>query len=134
MLHRLIVTSEAYRRSTRVNEDMLRLDRNRLLARGPRHRLDAWDQDLALSVSGLLVDQLGGEPVRPTSLLGLGSGGYTGSNTAITKPSGDACTAALVHSRSAQPPLPNTKLFDAPDRETWFGATHEHLRWPPWCF
>ena len=39
-LHRLIVTSEAYRRSTQVSEDMLRVDpENRLFARGPRHRL-----------------------------------------------------------------------------------------------
>ena len=98
-LHRLIVTSEAYRRSTQVNEDMLRIDpENRLLARGPRHRLDAEViRDLALSVSGLLVEELGGEPVRPYQPPGVWEAvGYTGSNTANYERSvGTLCTAVL---------------------------------------
>lgn len=122
-LHRLIVTSEAYRRSTQVSEDMLRVDpENRLLARGPRHRLDAEViRDLALSVSGLLVDQLGGEPVRPYQPPGVWeSVGYTGSNTAnYEAQSGDALYRRSLYTfwkRTAPPP--NMKLFDAPDRET----------------
>ena len=122
-LHRLIVTSEAYRRSTHVTEEMRRIDpENRLLARGPRHRLDAEViRDLALSVSGLLVDQLGGEPVRPYQPPGVWeSVAYSGSNTAnYEAQSGDALYRRSLYTfwkRTAPPP--NMKLFDAPDRET----------------
>ena len=122
-LHRLIVTSEAYRRSTQVNEDTLRIDpENRLLARGPRHRLDAEViRDLALSVSGLLVEELGGEPVRPYQPPGVWEAvGYTGSNTANYEAQrGDALYRRSLYTfwkRTAPPP--NMKLFDAPDRET----------------
>src|SRR5262249_13448496 len=38
---------------------------NRLLARGPRHRLPSWMlRDQALAASGLLVQTIGGAPVR----------------------------------------------------------------------
>ncbi len=38
---------------------------NRLLARGPRHRLPSWMlRDQALAVSGLLVEKVGGPPVK----------------------------------------------------------------------
>ena len=66
-MHRLIVTSATYRQSSNVTPDMLERDPdNRLLARGPRHRLSAYElRDQALAVSGLLVDQVGGPPVYP---------------------------------------------------------------------
>ena len=122
-LHRLIVTSEAYRRRTHVTEEMRRIDpENRLLARGPRHRLDAEViRDLALSVSGLLVDQLGGEPVRPYQPPGVWESiAYSGSNTAnYESQMGDALYRRSLYTfwkRTAPPP--NMKLFDAPDRET----------------
>ena len=38
---------------------------NRLLSRGPRHRLPSWMlRDLALAASGLLVEKIGGPPVK----------------------------------------------------------------------
>ena len=131
-LHRLIVTSEAYRRSTQVNEDMLRIDpENRLLARGPRHRLDAEViRDLALSVSGLLVEELGGEPVRPYQ---PPESGKRWDTPAATRPTmrrsvGTLCTAVLCTPfGSCTAPPPNMKLFDAPDRETCVVRRgHEH--------
>ncbi len=66
-LHRLIVTSAAYRQSSKVTPALLERDpQNRLLARGPRYRLPSWMiRDQALAVSGLLVPRLGGPPVRP---------------------------------------------------------------------
>jgi hypothetical protein len=66
-LLRLLVTSAAYRQSARVTPALLERDpTNRLLARGPRHRLDAEVlRDQALAASGLLVAKLGGRPVRP---------------------------------------------------------------------
>ena len=64
---RLMVTSATYRQSAAATPALLEKDpANRLLARGPRHRLDAEQlRDQALAASGLLVAKLGGRPVRP---------------------------------------------------------------------
>ena len=66
-LHRSIVTSSTYRQSSRVPPELLERDPdNRLLARGPRYRLSSHGlRDQALFVSGLLVEKLGGPPVKP---------------------------------------------------------------------
>jgi len=65
-LHRLIVTSATYRQSSRIPPGMAERDpENKLLARGPRHRLPSWIlRDQALAASGLLVEKLGGPPVK----------------------------------------------------------------------
>jgi hypothetical protein len=65
-LHRLIVTSAAYRQSSKVTAELLERDpENRLLARGPRLRLPSQViRDQALAASGLLVEKLGGPPVK----------------------------------------------------------------------
>ena len=72
-LLRLIVTSAAYRQSSRTNEELQQRDpENRLLARGPRIRLSAeMVRDQALAASGLLVEQLGGPSVKPYQPDGL---------------------------------------------------------------
>jgi hypothetical protein len=72
-LLRLMVTSAAYRRSSHITPELLRLDpENRLLARGPRQRLSAeMVRDQALFASGLLVEQLGGPSVKPYQPAGL---------------------------------------------------------------
>jgi len=64
---RLMVTSATYRQSAVISPILLERDpSNRLLARGPRYRLDAEQlRDQALAASGLLVAKLGGRPVRP---------------------------------------------------------------------
>jgi len=66
-LHRLIVTSRAYRQSSAVDATLLERDpENRLLARAPRFRLPAMVlRDVALATSGLLVERFGGAPVYP---------------------------------------------------------------------
>jgi len=66
-LVRLLVTSATYAQSAAVTPALLERDpANRLLARGPRYRLDAEQlRDQALAASGLLVAKLGGRPVRP---------------------------------------------------------------------
>ena len=66
-LHRLITTSATYRQSSRVSADLLHKDpENRLLARGPRFRVEGETvRDIALAVSGLLRDRVGGPPVHP---------------------------------------------------------------------
>ena len=63
---RLFVTSATYRQSSRVAPGMAERDpENRLIARGPRHRLPSWMlRDQALAVSGLFVEKVGGPPVK----------------------------------------------------------------------
>jgi Protein of unknown function (DUF1549)/Protein of unknown function (DUF1553) len=64
---RLIVNSAAYRQSSRVTPQLYERDQyNRLLARGPRFRVDAEIvRDITLSVSGLLNEDFGGPGVTP---------------------------------------------------------------------
>ena len=64
-LHRLIVTSATYRQSSRATPQQYREDPyNRLLARGPRFRVDAEVvRDIALAASGLLRPEVGGPSV-----------------------------------------------------------------------
>ena len=64
-IHRLIVTSATYRQSSRVSSELYAKDPyNRLLARGPRLRVDAEGvRDISLASSGLLNPTLGGRSV-----------------------------------------------------------------------
>jgi hypothetical protein len=66
-LVKLMVTSATYRQSAVATPELLERDpANRLLARGPRYRLEAEQlRDQALAASGLLVAKVGGRPVRP---------------------------------------------------------------------
>jgi len=72
-LCRLIVTSAAYRQSSRVTPALFERDpQNRLLARGPRGRMPSWMiRDQALAASGLLVERIGGPPVKPYQPAGI---------------------------------------------------------------
>jgi len=78
-MHRLIVTSATYRQSSAVSPKLWERDQyNRLLARGPRVRVDSEIiRDIALSAAGLLDDKIGGPsvyPPIPDGVLGLGYG------------------------------------------------------------
>jgi len=66
-IHRLIVTSSAYRQSSRVTPELYDRDPyNRLLARGPRFRVEGEIvRDVALAASGLLNPQIGGRSMMP---------------------------------------------------------------------
>jgi hypothetical protein len=72
-MQKLIVTSAAYRQSSRVTPEPQQRDtENRLLARGPRVRLPAeMIRDQALAISGLLVEKIGGPSVKPYQPAGL---------------------------------------------------------------
>ena len=65
-LVRLMVTSAAYRQSSIVPAGMAERDpTNKLLARGPRHRWPSWMlRDQALAIGVLLVERVGGPPVK----------------------------------------------------------------------
>ena len=95
---------------------------NRLLARGPRVRLDAeMLRDQALAVSGQLVNKLGGPSVKPPQPDGLWHAvGYSGSNTVRFKADEGADkihrrTVYTFIKRTAPPPQMST--FDGPSRE-----------------
>ena len=62
-----LVMSAAYRQSSRMTGKLKSVDpENRLLSRGPRHRLPAFAlRDQALFASGLLVEKIGGPSVKP---------------------------------------------------------------------
>ena len=119
---KLLVTSAAYRQDSRVTPKLHDMDpENRLLARGPRFRLDAEElRDEALYVGGLLDLKMGGRGVRPYQPPGIWEAvGYTTSTTAkYTQDHGDALyrrSLYLFWKRTAPPPTMIT--FDAPSRE-----------------
>jgi hypothetical protein len=66
-MHRLIVLSAAYRQTSAVSPEVLKIDPdNRLISRGARFRLAAESvRDVALAASGLLSRKVGGPSVFP---------------------------------------------------------------------
>jgi hypothetical protein len=72
-IQRLIVSSYTYRQQSEASPEFYQRDpENRLLARGPRHRLQAEAvRDNALAVSGLLAKKVGGPSVMPYQPEGL---------------------------------------------------------------
>ena len=122
-LHKMIVMSATYQQSSRVAPKKKSIDPdNRLLARGPRFRLDAEViRDQALWVSGLLVETIGGKSVKPYQPAGLWKPvGFGGSNTSVFKQdAGDKLYRRSMYTfwKRTSPP-PSMSTFDAPDRET----------------
>ncbi|MBI4600805.1 MAG: DUF1553 domain-containing protein [Planctomycetes bacterium] len=121
-LFRLIMTSAAYRQSPRATRERLEADpANRLLSRGPRHRLDGEVlRDLALAASGLLVRDIGGPPVRPYQPPGVWEAvAMLDSNTrAYTEDVGPGLYRRSLYTfikRSAR--HPSMDAFNAPSRE-----------------
>ncbi len=123
-LMRMIVTSKTYRQSAKVTDRKLEVDpENRLLARGPRFRVDAETlRDIALGASGLLNLKMGGPSVKPPQPDGLWFAvGYSDSNTVrFKKDAGNE----KVHRRSLYTfwkrtsPPPQMSIADAPSRES----------------
>ncbi|GAB5444315.1 MAG: PSD1 and planctomycete cytochrome C domain-containing protein [Fuerstiella sp.] len=118
-----VVMSATYQQSSAVRPEKLQIDpENRLLARGPRFRLDAEViRDQALAVSGLLIGRIGGKSVKPYQPAGLWKPvGFGGSNTAtFVQDSGDKLFRRSMYTfwKRTVPP-PSMATFDAPDRET----------------
>ncbi|MBX7074633.1 MAG: PSD1 and planctomycete cytochrome C domain-containing protein [Pirellulales bacterium] len=122
-LQKLIVTSSAYRQSSKTTAELVARDpENRLVARGPRYRVDAEVvRDIALATSGLLVEKVGGKSVKPYQPEGLWETvGFIGSNTRdFKRDSGEALYRRSMYTfwKRTCPP-PSLTAFDAPSRET----------------
>jgi hypothetical protein len=123
-LVRLLVTSATYRQAAALPAGMEQRDpQNRLLARGPRFRLQAeFVRDQALAASGLLVPRIGGPAVKPYHPPGLYEQVVNQKdNPRATYEQG---SGADLHRRSLYTywkrsvPHPAMLAFDAPFRET----------------
>ncbi len=119
-----IVTSHTYRQSAQFTDQTLALDpENKLLARGPRFRLDAEVvRDQALFLSRLLSPTIGGKGVRPYQPENIWEPvAFGGSNTKnYIQDHGESLYRRSLYTfwkRTAPPP--NMTSFDAPNRESY---------------
>ncbi|MES1262277.1 MAG: DUF1553 domain-containing protein, partial [Acidobacteriota bacterium] len=115
-IHRLIVTSAAYRQSSKERPELAERDPyNKLLARQNRLRLEAEIiRDSALSASGLLTDQVGGPSVYPPIPDGAMSvTQVAGAWPVATGPDRYRRGVYTFFRRSAA--FPGLMVFDAPD-------------------
>ncbi len=121
-LFELIVTSSAYRQSAETTKEKLEKDpQNRFLSRGPRFRMDAeMVRDYALASSGLLVEKIGGAPVKPYQPDGVWEPvAMPESNTKKYKrDTGEALYRRSLYTfwKRAAPPA-TMDIFNAPSRE-----------------
>jgi hypothetical protein len=117
-LHRLIVNSAVYRQSSKVTPRLLERDPlNRLLARGPRARVEAEIvRDIALAASGLLNPKIGGPSVFPPApdFLFLPPASY-GPKPWDESKNEDRYRRALYTFRYRSTPYPALQVFDAPN-------------------
>ena len=118
---KLIVSSATYRQSSKFRFELLEKDpENRLLARGPRFRLQAeLIRDQALAMGGLLSEKLGGPSVRPYQPEGVWDDTNVYGNLRNYKNDHDAGlyrrSMYTIWKRTAAPP--SMGLFDMPSRE-----------------
>jgi hypothetical protein len=113
-----IALSATYRQSSRASPELRARDpHNLLLARAPARRLSAeMLRDQALAASGLLVEKIGGPPVKPYQPPGLWE------EIAMGKPKYEQGTGDDLHRRSLYTflkrtvPPPAMITFDATDR------------------
>lgn len=116
---KMLVTSAAYRQSSRVTAEALELDPdNRWVSRGPRFRLNAeMVRDQALAVSGLLSAKTHGPSGRPFQPA-FGLSAAFGSALDWTPSTGeDRLRRGLYTEWRRSSPYPSMVTFDAPSRE-----------------
>src|SRR4029453_14677576 len=122
-MQRLIVTSATYRQSSKTTAAPRDRDpENRLLARGPRVRLQAeLIRDTALAASGLLNDAIGGPSVRPYQPKGIWEelafgDGFSGQSYEQSH-GPDLYRRGMYTLWKRTAPPASLATFDAPDRE-----------------
>jgi len=120
-IHRLIVTSATYRQSSKVTPELYARDPyNRLLARGPRLRVEAEIvRDIALAASGLLNHKVGGPSVFPPApeFLFVPPASY-GPKIWHEATGPDRYRRAIYTFRYRSVPYPMLQTFDAPNGDT----------------
>jgi hypothetical protein len=116
-LQKLIVMSATYQQMSTADQEELSADpENRLLARGPKNRLKAESlRDLALSASGLLVNEIGGPSVKPYQPEGLWA--YNAFSSKYDQGHGNDLYRRSMYTfwKRTNPP-PSMNIFDAPSR------------------
>jgi hypothetical protein len=117
-LHRWIVLSATYRQSSATRPELLAKDpQNRLLARGPRFRVEAeMVRDIQLQASGLLTTKLYGPPVRPPQPASVTEAAY-GDNNWVVSSGADRYRRAIYTFTKRGAPFAATNTFDAPTGE-----------------
>jgi hypothetical protein len=117
-IQRLIVQSATYGQSSRISPTLAERDpNNRLLARGPRFRVDAEIvRDIALEAAGLLDEQIGGPPVTPPApaFIFLPPASY-GPKTWHDEEGSGRYRRALYTFRFRSVPYPMLQTFDTPN-------------------
>ena len=115
-MHRLIVSSETYRRSSAaVEESRLKDPGNLWLSRQERLRLDAEIvRDVALVASGLFAPRLGGPPVYPPIPDGVMTQGQVRRGWKASEGEDRYRRGLYTFVYRATPP-PSLNVFDAPD-------------------
>jgi hypothetical protein len=118
-LHRLIVTSAAYRQSAAVGGKLLQTDPdNALYARGPRKRLPAeMIRDQALAHAGLLSRKMYGPPIQPYQPPGIWRQVDEASNFWVMSKGEDLYRRGVYVYWRRTSPYPSFVNFDAPTRE-----------------
>ena len=120
---RQIVTSSTYRQASKATPQLIEKDpENRLLARGPRYRLQAeLVRDNALAVSGLLDDRIGGKSVKPYHPAGLWEemafGDGFSEQEYVQSKGKDLYRRSMYTFWKRTVPPAQMSVFDAPDRE-----------------
>ncbi|MBI1370054.1 MAG: DUF1553 domain-containing protein [Planctomycetes bacterium] len=117
--YKMLVMSATYRQSVHATPQLTERDpTNRLLARGPRFRMDGeMLRDMALQTSGLLVESVGGPSVKPYQPAGVWDGSY--GNAKYTQEHGaNLYRRSLYTFWKRMAPMPNMEAFDATDRSS----------------
>ena len=121
-IYKLMVMSATYRQSAVASPKKIERDpENRLLARGPRFRMDAeMIRDYALSASGLLVEKIGGASTRPYQPPGIWDtvGLPEGNTRKYVQDTGENLYRRSVYTFwKRQSPPASMEIFNAPSRE-----------------
>jgi hypothetical protein len=117
-MHRLIVMSATYRQASAITPELQERDPyNKLLARGPRFRVEAETiRDITLAASGLLSKKIGGPSVFPYQPEGIWDIPYSDDEWELSEGE-DRYRRGIYTFLRRTAPYPSMLTFDATSRE-----------------